>query len=156
MIAAHEAITYCDVFKRALAKRATVHDLAEQGAGWARRVAYVSTAATQTGIINFSRPECSAANAAYDLVRIEPNRIAYGPAFTPGTLPAGWQLTEQEIERASTTPPSDTIAAYRIRVMRANQSNIASMNWSRIHFWKADGSLDTIYTNNPLNPTGES
>lgn len=156
VITAQEAIAYCDLFKRALAKRATIHDLAEQGAGWAKRVAYVSAATSQTGIIDFSRAGCNLANAAYDLVRIEPNRITFGAAFTPDTLPTRWQLTEQEIEHAAKNPPNDTVAAYRIGAMRANQSNIASMNWSRIHFWRADGTLDTIYTSNPLNSTGDS
>lgn len=153
VIAGHQILAICESFKQALAKQVTIQELAAKGVGWARRVAYVAAATSQKGIVDFARPECAEANAAYDLVRIEPDRVLYGPAFDPdNNLPPVWRLSNEEIAQAMTSPPADTVAAYRVRLMQEKLPSIYDLNWSRIWVWNADGNLDTIYTTNPLNP----
>jgi hypothetical protein len=151
-MAAYQTIAACDLVKRALAKQTSIHGPAAYGVGWARRAAHALAATSQRGMIDFSRPECAAADAAYDLVRIEPDNVTYGPAFILDNLPARWRLSEQEIADAMTSPPADTVAAYRVNILQEHRPNVRAMNWSRVEVWRPDGSLEIMFTANPLNP----
>jgi hypothetical protein len=78
--------------------------------------------------------------------------VTYGPAFILDNLPARWRLSEQEIADAMTSPPADTVAAYRVNILQEHRPNVRAMNWSRVEVWRPDGSLEIMFTANPLNP----
>jgi len=151
VLAAEEVISYCDIFRQVLSGKTTIHALAEKGATWAKRVAYaLAETSLKSGMVNFAHPQCKSANDAFDLVRVESSNVVYGPAFAPENIPTAWRLTERQILEAMAGPPADTVAALRTRIIREQKDNVAAMSWGQIDIWQPDGTLKTVYTNDPL------